>query len=159
RAGGYDAALGLLDAATLSPLDERERARAGLLRGQIVFASTSASAALPLLLKAAGQLEPLDPGLARAAYRDALPAVNTAGRLPDGPQWADIARATLAAPARPAPERTDLLLNGLALMATEGYAAGVPKVLRALEAFRTGEISGEDGLGWLPLASRLAHNV
>ncbi|MGI5286389.1 ATP-binding protein [Nonomuraea polychroma] len=159
QAGGYDVALGLLDAATLSPLDERERARAGLLRGQIVFASTSASAALPLLLEAAGQLEPLDPGLARESYRDALLAVITAGRLPDGPQLADVARATLAAPPGPAPERNDLLLNGVALVATEGYATGVPMVLRALDAFRTGEVSKEEGLNWLPLACRMAHNV
>ncbi|MFI7708029.1 ATP-binding protein [Nonomuraea sp. NPDC049480] len=159
RAGGYDAALGLLDAAALSPLDEHERARARLLRGQVMFASTSASAALPLLLEAAGQLESLDPGLAREAYRDALLAVITAGRLPDGPRLADVARAALAAPAGPGPERTDLLLNGLALVAMEGYAAGAPVMLRALDAFRAGEVSKEEGLGWLTFACRLAHNV
>ncbi|MGP4096313.1 ATP-binding protein [Nonomuraea sp. KM90] len=159
RAGGYDAALGLLDAATLSPLDERERASAHLLRGQIMFASTSASTALPLLLEAAGRLEPLDPGLARESYRDALLAVITAGRLPDGPRLADVARATLAAPPGPAPERADLLLNAFALVATDGYAAGVPVALRALEAFRTDEVSREERLGWLPFACRLAHNV
>ncbi|TYB64879.1 AAA family ATPase [Nonomuraea sp. PA05] len=158
-AGGYDDALGLLDAATLSPLNEHERARARLLRGQITFASTSAGAALPLLLEAAGRLEPLDPGLARESYRDALHAVITAGGLPDGPSLADVARAILAAPPGPAREREDLLLNGLALIATEGYAAGAPMVLRGLDAFRAGPVSTEEGLGWLPFACRLAHNV
>ncbi|MBB6551788.1 LuxR family transcriptional regulator [Nonomuraea rubra] len=158
-AGGYDAALGLLDAAALSPLDEHERARACLLRGQITFASISAGAALPLLLEAARRSEALDPGLARESYRDALQALITSGGLPDGPHLADVARAILAAPPGPAPERDDLLLNGLAVIATEGYAAGAPMVLRGLTAFRTCEVGEEEGLGWLPLACRLAHNV
>ncbi|KAB8185176.1 AAA family ATPase [Nonomuraea phyllanthi] len=159
RAGGYDAALELLDAAELSLLDERGQAEAALLRGQIVFASTSASAALPLLLKAAERLEPLDAGLARQAYRDALFAVNTAGHLRDGTQMTDVARAALAAPPGPSPERNDLLLNGIALSATEGYAAGVPMVQRALKNFRDSRLSKEEVLGWLPFATRLAHNV
>ncbi|MGW3351901.1 ATP-binding protein [Nonomuraea rubra] len=159
QAGGYDAALELLDAAELSPLGERELAQADLLRGQIMFASTSAGAGLPLLLKAARRLEPLDAGLARETYRDALYAALTAGRLPDGAQLADVAAAALAAPPGPRPERDDLLVNGVAAMVTEGYAAGVPTVRRALDAFRTADISREEGLGWLPLASRMAHNT
>ncbi|MBB6549278.1 ATP-binding protein [Nonomuraea rubra] len=159
QAGGYDAALELLDAAELSPLGERELAQADLLRGQIMFASTSAGAGLPLLLKAARRLEPLDAGLARETYRDALYAALTAGRLPDGAQLADVAAAALAAPPGPRPERDDLLVNGVAAMVTESYAAGVPTVRRALDAFRTADISREEGLGWLPLASRMAHNT
>ncbi|TYB66767.1 AAA family ATPase [Nonomuraea sp. PA05] len=159
RAGGYDAALELLDAAELSPLDDRRLAQASLLRGQIMFASTSAGAALPLLLTAGRRLEPLDSGLARETYRDALYAALTAGRLASGAQMADVARAALAAPPGPPPERHDLLLNGAATAIIDGYAAGTPMVLRALEAFRTGEVSREEGLGWLPLACRMAHNV
>ncbi|MFI7704341.1 AAA family ATPase [Nonomuraea sp. NPDC049480] len=159
QAGGYDAALELLDAAELSPLDERELAQSKLLRGQIVFASTSAGAALPLLLKAGKQLEPLDPGLARETYRDALNAAMTAGRLPSGAQLADVAKATLAAPPGPPPERNDLFLKGVAVVATEGYSAGVPMVLQALDAFHAEGVSGEEGLGWLSFACRMAHNV
>ncbi|MGW2192983.1 ATP-binding protein [Streptosporangium sp. NPDC001682] len=159
QAGGFDAALELLDAAELSPLDERELAQSNLLRGQIVFASTSAGAALPLLLKAGKQLEPLDPGLARETYRDALNAAMTAGRLPSGAQLVDVAKATLAAPPGPPPERNDLFLNGVAVLATEGCSAGVPMVLRALDAFRTEGVSREEGLGWLSFACRMAHNV
>ncbi|MFC7111398.1 hypothetical protein ACFQQB_69970 [Nonomuraea rubra] len=124
-----------------------------------MFASTSAGAGLPLLLKAARRLEPLDAGLARETYRDALYAALTAGRLPDGAQLADVAAAALAAPPGPRPERDDLLVNGVAAMVTESYAAGVPTVRRALDAFRTADISREEGLGWLPLASRMAHNT
>nr|SBO98628.1 probable transcriptional regulator [Nonomuraea gerenzanensis] len=159
RAGGYDAAFELLDAAELSPLDDRDRAQADLLRGRITFAATSAGAALPLLLKAAKRLEPLDAGLARETYRDALNAAMAAGRLPSGAQAADIAEATLAAPPGPPPERNDLLLNGVARATTEGYAAGVPLVRQALDAFRTGGVAKEEGLGWLPFAARMAHNV
>ncbi|MFF4616028.1 ATP-binding protein [Nonomuraea jabiensis] len=159
QAGGFDAALELLDAAELSPLDDRELAQSSLLRGQILFASTSAGAALPLLLRAAKRLEPLDPGTARETYRDALNAAMTAGRLPSGAQLTDVARATLAAPPGPPPERNDLFLNGVAVVATEGYAAGVPMVLRALDAFRAEGVSREEGLGWLSFACRMAHNV
>ncbi|MFG1688260.1 AAA family ATPase [Nonomuraea sp. NPDC049269] len=159
QAGGYGAALELLNAAELSPLDERELARSQLLRGQIVFVSRSAGAALPLLLKAGKQLEPLDPGLARETYRDALNAALTAGRLPRGAQLADVAKATLAAPPGPPPERNDLFLNGVAVVATEGYSAGVPMVLQALVAFRAEGVSREESLGWLSFACRMAHNV
>ncbi|MFC7641088.1 LuxR C-terminal-related transcriptional regulator [Streptosporangium lutulentum] len=114
---------------------------------------------MPLLLRAAKRLEPLDAGLARETYRDALEAAMTAGRLSSGAQLVDIAQAALAAPPGPRPGRDDLLLNGLAVMSTEGYAAGVPMVRQALDAFRTEGISRQEGLGWLPLACRLAHNV
>ncbi|QFY07696.1 AAA family ATPase [Nonomuraea phyllanthi] len=159
QAGGYDAALELLDAAELSPLDERELARADLLRGQIVLASRSARTALPLLLKAAERLEPLDPALARETYRDALYAALTAGRVSSGVQLLDVAQAALAAPPGPPPARDDLLVNGLALMTAEGFAAGLPMVRQALAAFRTEDLTREEGLGWLPLASRMAFNT
>ncbi|MFI7470008.1 AAA family ATPase [Nonomuraea sp. NPDC049646] len=159
QAGGYDAALELLDAAELGTLNERELAQAGLLRGQIAFASRSAGSAFPLLLRAGERLAPLDSGLARETYRDTLNAAMNAGRLPSGAQVVDIAEAMLAAPPGPPPERNDLLLNGVGVALTEGYAAGAPMVLRALEAFRAERVSREEGLGWLPFASRMAHNV
>nr|WP_218855014.1 LuxR family transcriptional regulator [Actinoplanes atraurantiacus] len=158
RAGGFDAALELLDAAELSPLDDRGLASSHLLRGQIVFASRSAGAALPLLLEAARRLEPIDPGLARETYRDALYASFTAGRLPTGAQVADVARAALAAPPGPAAE-PPLLLDGGATIVTEGYAAGVPMLRDGLSQLGVSELSGEAALGWLPFACRMAHNV
>ncbi|MFF9571543.1 AAA family ATPase [Streptomyces sp. NPDC014685] len=159
QAGGYDTACELLDAASLSPLDEHQLARAELLRGQIAFASKSAGSALPMLVRAAERLEPLDAGLARQTYRDALNAALVIDRLPSGVQLRDIARAVLAAPSGPPPERDDLLLRGLALMIVDGYGAGAPVVLRALDALCTEEVSREEGLGWFPLAARLAFDV
>ncbi len=159
QAGAFDAALELLDAAELSPLDDVDRARAGLLRGQVMFASRSASAGLPLLLTAGKRLEPLDPVLARDTYRDALYAALTAGRLPVGAREVDVATAALSAPPVPHPGRADLLLRGLAVVVTEGYAAGVPMLRRALNEFRAEAVSREEGLGWLPLACRMAHDA
>ncbi|MFC5666081.1 AAA family ATPase [Kitasatospora misakiensis] len=159
QAGGYDTARELLDAAALGPLDERRLAQAELLRGRIVFASQNAGSALPVLVRAAGRLEALDTGLAQQTYRDALHAALIIDRPPSGAALADIARAALAAPPGPPPERHDLLLRGLAAMTVDGYRAGAPTVLRALGALCTEEVSAEEGLGWFPLAARMAFNV
>ncbi len=70
-----------------------------------------------------------------------------------------------AAPARagsesdPAGRAPDLLLDGLALLVTEGYAAGTPALRRALLAFRSQDISAEEGLSWLWLAGLAAMAV
>ena len=71
QAGAFDAALGLLATAEGGPLDELQRARVELLRGQIAFASSFGSDAPSLLLAAARRLEPLDLDLARETYLDA----------------------------------------------------------------------------------------
>ena len=162
RAGGYDGALDLLGAAELGPLDARQQAQSSLLHGQILLASTSAVAALPRLVSVAGTLEPLDPRLAREAYRDALNALMTAGCTPDDGALADVAKAVLALPpASPGstPASTDLLLDGVATMATEGVATGVPMVLQALAGFRAEDVSTDENLGWVSFASRMAHNI
>ena len=122
QASAFDVARGLLAKAEVGPLDELQQARVDLLRGQITFASKSASAAVPLLLKAAKRLEPLDAGLARETYRDAFYAALTAGRLPSGGRMLEVAEAARAAPPTPQPLRApDLLLDGLAVVITEGY--------------------------------------
>ncbi|WBB62467.1 AAA family ATPase [Streptomyces sp. WMMC500] len=159
QAGGYDDARELLQAADLGPLDPYQIAQADLLRGRIAFASTSAHAALPLLMKAAKRLEPLDPRLARETYRDALYAALTTGQVTRGAHLRDVAEATLSAPPGPHPGRNDLLLGGLAAMTTEGYAAGLPMVLQALRSFRADDLPPAEALGWLPFACRAAHDV
>jgi DNA-binding CsgD family transcriptional regulator len=160
QAGAFDAALGLLAAAEAGPLDEIQRARVDLLRGQIAFASNRGGDAAPLLLKAAKQLEPLDVTLARETYLDALSAAMFAGRLAPGPgvlEVAEAARAARRAGSSPqAPRAPDLLLDGLALLITEGYPAGTPMLKRALSAFASEDVSREEGLRWLWLACRTA---
>ncbi|MFJ9098021.1 AAA family ATPase [Streptomyces sp. NPDC102405] len=159
QAGAFDVARELVDAAELSHLDEVGSAQAMLLRGQIMSFSKSASAGLPLLLRAAERLQPFDAKLARETYRDAIYAALTASRLAAG-DVRDVAEAVLSAPppTRPA-TREDLLLQGVARVITEGYAAGAPVLMEAVAAFRTEEVTPEDGLGWLPLVCRMAHTT
>src|SRR5437667_753830 len=158
QAGAPDAALGLLATAQAGPLDELQRARVDLLRAQIAFASSHGRDAPPLMLSAAKQLEALDVGLARETYLEAFTAALFVGRL--SPAVEDVARAARMAPAPLAQARApDLLLDGLALLITEGYAAGTPALRRALLAFRGEDISAEEGLSWLWLARRAAMAV
>lgn len=158
QAGAFDAARELTDAAELGHLDEFGAAQSKLLRGRILSASRSAGSGLPLMLEAAKRLWPLDAALARETYRDAMYAALTAGRLPrDG--VLDVAQAVLSAPTPSEPTRDDLLLDGVARVITEGYSVGAPAVLEALGVFRAAEVSRAEGLGWLPLACRMAHST
>ena len=78
-AGAPDQALALLAAAEEGPLDELQRARRERLRAQLPCALRRGSDSPPLLLRAAQRLEPLDAGLARETYLEALAAAVFAG--------------------------------------------------------------------------------
>ena len=157
QAGAPDAALGLLGTAQAGPLDELQRARVDLLRAQIAFVVSRGREAPPLLLKAAKRLEPLDVTLARETHLDALWAAIIVGRQADGGGLLEVAKAARAVPAALKPPRAaDLLLDGLALLITEGHAAGAPMLKRAVSAFRGDNISREEGLRWLWLACHVA---
>src|SRR5215510_4920146 len=153
RAGAFGKALELLATAEVGPLDEFQAARVDLLRGQIAFASRRGSDAPPLLLKAAQSLEPLDVRLARETYLEALFAALFAGRLALGGGVREVAEAARAAPSPQQPARApDLLLDGLALVVTEGYPAGAPVLKRAVSAFCSADVSREERLHWLWLS-------
>jgi DNA-binding CsgD family transcriptional regulator/tetratricopeptide (TPR) repeat protein len=150
RAGTFDGALRLLASAEAGPLLEFESARADLLRGQIMFASSRGSSAPSLLLKAAQRLELLDSGLARETYLEALSAAIYAGRFATGGGLRDTAEAARAAPpASQPPGADDLLLDGLALAITEGPVAGGPTLKRAVRAFSSVGFSNEPAMRWL----------
>src|SRR6202035_2876303 len=100
-AGARDAALRLVAAAEARPLDDFQRARLSLLRGQIAFASIRGNDAPPLLLTAARQLEPLDVRLARETYLEALSAAVIAGQLALGGGVREVAEGARAAPPPP----------------------------------------------------------
>src|SRR5947207_548502 len=68
QAGAFDAALEMAAIAEAGPLDDLQRARVGLLRGQVSLFASVGSEAAALLLKAARQIEPLDGALARQTY-------------------------------------------------------------------------------------------
>jgi DNA-binding CsgD family transcriptional regulator len=149
HAGAFDAALGLLATAEAGALDELQIAQVQLLRGEIAFASSMGSAAPPMLLKAAERLVRLDVELARETYLDAWGAALFAGRLATGGDLLEVSRAVRSAPPPPRPLRpSDLLLDSLATLITEGPAAGAPMLRRATRAFLDESSSAQENFRW-----------
>jgi DNA-binding CsgD family transcriptional regulator len=155
-AGAPDAALDLLAIADLGPLDELQRARAERLRARLAFAQRRGSDAPPLLLRAAKRLQALDPALARETYLETLAAALTTGARDSLTQAFEALRATPS----PSPVRaTELLMIGQALRVIEGGAAGTPVLKRALRAFRSEPLEGEDEMGGLLFACSVAQAI
>jgi DNA-binding CsgD family transcriptional regulator len=149
QAGAFNRALDLLVWAENEPLDEFSGARIDLLRGQIAFFSGLSSDAPPLLLKAAKRLESLNPDMARETYMTAWMAALFAGRFAGAGDLAEVSQAALALP-RPAgpPSLADLVLDGLALLVTEGPAVAAPSLQQAASAFADAGISAEVTMRW-----------
>ena len=123
------------------------------IRGQVALDLSHSVEAEKLLLEAARRLEPLDAGLARDTYLEALLASSNAGRFGDGVEPA--AAAARAAPRVPGPPTpSDVLLDGMAVLFTEGHAAGAPILKRALTLFREADMPTSLYFG--ALASQLA---
>jgi DNA-binding CsgD family transcriptional regulator/tetratricopeptide (TPR) repeat protein len=133
-AGAPHDASTLLATAGAGPLGDFDRAMLQRLHGQIALDLRRGGDAVPLLLDAARRLEPLDPALARETYLEALRAAGIADR-PGGARAA--AEAAFRAPSPDgAPRAIDLLLEGLAVRFTAGYAASAPALKLALSAVR-----------------------
>jgi DNA-binding CsgD family transcriptional regulator/tetratricopeptide (TPR) repeat protein len=157
QAGALAAALRLAALAERGPLDDAQRAQLDLLRAQISFATDRGGDAPLLLLKAAQHLESLDLRRARETCLDALTAAMFAGRLARGATALEVARlATQLAPSAQPPRASDLLLDGLALLITDGSAASTPVLQRAVSAFRSDGVGIEERLRWSWLAGRAA---
>ena len=141
--GALEGAQRLLAMAEGAPLDGLGRAQLARLRAQIVFAVRRGIEAPPLLLEAAEKLAPYDAEAARASYLDALGATIYVGRIHRGvgPQ-AVAAAARKAPPGQRADRPADLLLDGLATLFLDGYAAGLEPLQHAMEAFVQAE--GDD---------------
>ena len=149
QAGALGRALALAASAGAGPLDEFAHAQLDVLRAQIAFESRRGSEAPPLLLAAGKRLEPVEPRLAREIYLDALGAALFAGRLAGACGEREVAETARAASAAPDPPRaSDLLLDGLARLVVDGHATGARAVLRALGAFRAGDVSPEESIRW-----------
>src|SRR6516162_1707533 len=148
QAGAFGKALELLATAEAGPLDELASARADLLRGHLAFASGPGSDAPLLLLKAAKRLESLDPELARETYLSAWIAASFAGNLAGAGELLEVSRAAGALPKADPRCPADLLLDGLALLFTDGRPAAAPVLRQAVSAFAAGDISREEGLRW-----------
>jgi DNA-binding CsgD family transcriptional regulator len=148
----------LLAAAELGPVDELQRARLHRLRAQIAFVSQRGRDAPPLLLEAARRLDPLDAAMARGTYLEAIASAMFAGRLGTGPDEREVAEAARVSNRGPGPGPADRLLDALVTRFTEGYAASVAPLTRALRAFGEPDGGGEDRR-WLWLACRLAQDL
>jgi DNA-binding CsgD family transcriptional regulator len=155
QAGAFEAALGQLTLAEAGSLEQLQRARIDLLRGQIAFVSRLGNDAPPLLLKAARQLEPLDLELARETYLSAWGAAAFAERA-DAGYLPEICRAARALQPPPEPSRPeDVLLHGLVLLITDGRAAAALTLRQAVTIF-TSEATAAEALlrwGWLATAA------
>ena len=156
EAGMPDAAHELIVQAASGPLDELQRARMDRLRAQIVFARERGGDAPRLLLDAARRLDPLDAGLARDTYLEAIGAAIFTGRL-GALSERDAASAAVDAPPAPQPPRlTDLLLDGVTTRFTRGYAPSIDSLRQALGAFRRQAASSEGRPAWLWTACPVA---
>ncbi|MBP2367432.1 ATP-binding protein [Pseudonocardia parietis] len=164
-AGASEAALELLTVAATGPLDDLQQARLELLGAQIAFHLARGGEGPRMLLDAARSLAPLDPALSRDTYLEALDAALVTGGLGPGGGVRAVAEAARAAPAPPeSPRPADLLLDGLVTTFMQGYAAGVPGLRRALDAFARHERDARaendsDDRRWLWLAGRTAMAV
>jgi DNA-binding CsgD family transcriptional regulator len=150
QAGAFDATLALLATADAGPLDKPGRAQLDLVRGNLAFVSGRSREAPPLLLQAATRLVPFEPDLARETYAKAWAAAALAGAH----ELREISLAARALPPRPGdPRPVDLLLDGLALVITDGRATAAATLLRAGRILAAADISVEDSLRWGWLAS------
>jgi DNA-binding CsgD family transcriptional regulator len=147
--GALDSALGLVAVAERGPLDDLQRAQLDVLLGRIAFAGNRGNDASPLMLRAASRLEHVDVRLALETYLDALIAALFAGRLAVDANAYVVATAARAAPRSGEPPRaSELLLDGLALLITDGYASGTAVLKQAISAFRDGDVGPDERLRW-----------
>ena len=128
NAGAFDMALSLLAAAEAGPLDELQRARLDLLRAEAAYSQSRGSDAPPLLLRPprpssrsirSSRVKRTSTRGARRCSPGSLRAAATCTMSP-GKRCASAPRA--ADPPRP----SDLLLDGFALLFTDGRAAAAP---------------------------------
>jgi DNA-binding CsgD family transcriptional regulator len=137
RAGAFDEALDLLAVAEAGSCSEVEKAQVDLVRAQLASTTNHGSDVVPLLLKAAKRLEPVDASLSRLTYLDAFSAAIFAGRLANpGGGVRDVAHVAATAPQPPhAPGPLDLLLDGLVATSNGDQAVGVPMLRAAVADF------------------------
>ncbi len=149
EAGAFDAALDLIGQAEAGALDDGGHARLDRVRAQLAFVTNRGSDAPPLLVKAAKRLESIDLPLSRATYLEAMSAAMFAARLAGDCGVADVARAARSPELATASSLAELLLDGFVTRFTDGYAAGVPVLRRAVDAALT---SPAEQTRWLWLA-------
>ena len=147
QAGAFADAQALLDTAESGQLNTMQLAMADLLRAHVAFASGFGTDAPPRLVKAARQMEQLDPSQGRQTYLIAWVATVFAGHHAGPEDLAVLCREILALPPRPGdPGALDLLLEGLARLIIDGHAVATPTLQRAARALA--DIGTEDVIRW-----------
>jgi DNA-binding NarL/FixJ family response regulator len=138
-------------------LDELKKAQLDALLGQIAFARSRGNEVSPLMLRAASRLEQVDLKLARDTYLDALIAAIFSGHLAVEANVLAVAKAARAISSSDGPLRaSDLLLDGLSLLITDGFKSGTAVLKAALGAFRGDDPSTEERLRWSWIAGGTA---
>ena len=90
-----------------------------------------------------------DAALARQTYLDAWYAALFAGQFAGAGDLQEISRAARSAPLPVGPPRPyDLLLDGLAVLVTEGRAQAAPVLRRVARIFSEEEITMQERLRW-----------
>ncbi|GAA0448386.1 transcriptional regulator [Paractinoplanes deccanensis] len=144
-AGDLEGARRYADIAEREARTEFQRVGAHLVRARIAFAAGLNQEAPPLLLTAARRLEPFDMELARETYLVAWGA--TALLAADADSLLAISKAIKALPPRAGePHVLDLVLQGCALLVTDGREVAVPVLRRAVPGLM--ELPAADVLKW-----------
>ena len=158
-AGAPQAASALLATAVRESLDELDSAMAQRLQGQIALDLRHGREAVPLLLDAAARLEEVEPRIARETYLEALRAGSIGGRLSE--EMLHRAAAAIRDAPQPgaSPSAVDLLLAGLAVRFTDGYAASAPALKRALAALCDESREPDLDVRWPGFARRVAPDL
>ncbi|WBB61219.1 AAA family ATPase [Streptomyces sp. WMMC500] len=133
RAGDVDVARRFADLAARDAQDEWQSVRAHLVRGHVTFAAGFNDEAPPMLLAAAQRLESFDMDLARETYLIAW--VSASYGAGDQDSLLAISRAMMRLPPpEGSPRALDLLVEGHALLVTEGRKAALPSLRSAADA-------------------------
>ena len=152
QAGAFETAVSLLAAAAHGPTSPMQRARSDMMRGQIAFAMGQLIDAPRLLLRAARRLEPLDMDLSRETYLTAWGAAGLSENPVAREFLVEISRAARSLPMLTgSPRPVDLLLDGLALLITEGHAAAAPRLKQAMQALEDMPVADVLRWGWMAI--------
>ncbi|MFC8801163.1 ATP-binding protein [Promicromonospora sp. NPDC057138] len=143
RAGELGDVGRLLSAVGAGPLDSLQSGRAGVLGGQVAFASGDGAGAITMLRDAARRLAPSDQRMARETY---LTAWGMAVSVADQDILLAVSRDVRQLSPVDDPGPLDLLLDGCALLVTDGRAAAATTLRRAAEVLT--EITVDEVLRW-----------
>jgi DNA-binding CsgD family transcriptional regulator len=156
QAGGYERALELVAIAEGGPLDEIQRAQADRQRGLIIYARSGRRDGARDLLRAAQALAPLDEGLSRSTFMEALQAAQGSASTD---VWAEVGRGLLELPEPERPDPTVLLLRGYGASLVHGFPHGLDLLRQAVDAFGSLAFSGDEHPYALSLAARAANTL